>query len=101
MQKVDTKYVVIKLGGRGAYIHDGKYSQLVPTYEGDVVDTTAAGDAFSAALTLEYLKSGDILHSVKYANVVGTMVVGKAGASTSLPTEAEVDEFIRSRRIVL
>lgn len=101
MQKVDTKYVVIKLGGRGAYIHDGKYSQLVPTYEGEVVDTTAAGDAFSAALTLEYLKSGDILHSVKYANVVGTMVVGKAGASTSLPTEAEVDEFIRSRRIVL
>lgn len=101
MQKVETKYVVIKLGGRGAYIHDGKYSQLLPTYEGEVVDSTAAGDAFTAALTLEYLNSGDIVRSVKYANAVGTMVVGKAGASSSLPTAAEVDEFLRTRGIVL
>jgi ribokinase len=101
MQKVETKYVVIKLGGRGAYIHDGKYSQLIPTYEGEVVDTTAAGDAFSAALTLEYLNTGDIIHSVKYANAVGTIVVGKAGASSSLPTSEQVSEFIRARGITL
>jgi ribokinase len=99
--KVEAKYVVIKLGARGAFIYDGKYSQLVPTYEGEVVDTTAAGDAFTAALTLEYLNTGDILRAVKYANAVGTMVVGKAGASSSIPTDAEVNDFIRMRRIVL
>ncbi len=99
--RVKSKYVVIKLGGRGAYIHDGKFSQLISTYEGDVVDTTAAGDAFTAALTLEYLRSNDIVRAVKYANAVGTLVVGKAGASSSLPTADEVDAFIRSRGIVL
>lgn len=101
MQKVSAKYVVIKLGGRGAYIYDGKYAQLIPTYEGEVVDTTAAGDSFTAALTLEYLNSGDIVRAVKYANAVGTMVVSKAGASSSIPTAAEVSEFIRIRGIVL
>lgn len=101
MQKVETKYVVIKLGGRGAYIHDGKYSQLIATYEGEVVDTTAAGDAFTAAMTLEYLRSGDISRAVKYANAVGTLVVGKMGASSSLPTTDEVDRFIRANGIVL
>jgi len=101
MQAVSAKYVVIKLGGRGAYIYDGKYAQLVPTYEGEVVDTTAAGDAFTAALTLEYLKCGNILRACRYANAVGTMVVGKAGASTSLPSEKEVAAFIAARGIVL
>lgn len=101
MKKVETKYVVIKLGGRGAYIHDGKYSQLITTYEGPVVDTTAAGDAFSAAMTLEYMRSRDIVRAVKYANAVGTIVVGKEGASTSLPTAAQVDEFISNNGIVL
>ena len=101
MRKVNTKYVVIKLGGRGAYIHDGKFSQLVPTYDGPVVDTTAAGDAFTAALTLEYMNSGDIVKAVRYANAVGTIVVSKAGASTSLPTADEVEEFMRERGIRL
>lgn len=101
MQKVETKYVVIKLGGRGAYIHDGKYSELVSAYEGEVVDTTAAGDAFTAAMTLEYLRSGNISRAVKYANAVGALVVGKMGASSSLPTADEVDRFIRANGIVL
>ena len=101
MQRVETKYVVIKLGGRGAYIHDGKYSELVSAYEGEVVDTTAAGDAFTAAMTLEYLRSGSISRAVKYANAVGTLVVGKMGASSSLPTADEVDRFIRANGIVL
>lgn len=99
--KVECKYVVIKLGGRGAYIHDGRFSQLIPTYEGEVVDTTAAGDAFTSALTLEYMRSKDIVRAVKYAHAVGTIVVGKAGASSSLPTAAEVDTFIRTRGIQL
>lgn len=101
MQRVDTKYVVIKLGGRGAYIHDGKYSKLVSAYESDVVDTTAAGDAFTAALTHEYLNSGDIVRAVRYANAVGAIVVSREGASTSLPTSRQVDAFIERNGIIL
>ena len=101
MKRVSAKYIVIKLGNRGAYIHDGKYSQHITTYEGPVVDTTAAGDAFSAAMTLEYMRSRDIVRAVKYANVVGTLVVGKEGASTSLPTAAQVVRFIEENGIVL
>ncbi len=101
MQKVETKYVVIKLGAKGAYIHDGKYSQLVAAHECEVIDTTAAGDAFTSAMTLEYLRSGDITRAVKYGAAVGAVVVGRAGASTSLPTADEVDKFISDNEIVL
>ncbi len=101
MQRVDAKYVIIKLGARGAYVYNGKMSRLISAYETNVVDTTAAGDAFTAALTLEYLNSGDIYRAVKYANAVGAIVVSREGASTSLPTARQVEAFIERNGIVL
>ena len=99
----DAKYIVIKLGGRGAFVWDvaAERGETIASYDTKVVDTTAAGDAFTAALTLEYLRSGDIFRAVRYGNVVGSITVSRAGASTSIPTTEEVDAFIAERGIVL
>ena len=59
-----------------------------------VVDTTAAGDAFGAALLLEYLRSGDIREAVKYGNAAGALTVTKAGAATAIPTAEEVANLV-------
>ncbi len=102
LQKLVTaKYYVIKLGGRGCYIYDGKYYHCLPAYGVNAVDTTAAGDAFTAALTLEYLRSGDIVRAGRYANVVGALAVSKKGALPSLPTDAMVNKFIEEKAIRL
>ncbi|CDE05541.1 ribokinase [Anaerotruncus sp. CAG:390] len=93
---VDAHYYVIKLGGRGAYIYDGKYYFCLPAFDVKAVDTTAAGDAFTSALTLEYLRCGDIERAGRYANLVGAMTVGRAGALPSLPTEAELKKFVKT-----
>ena len=98
---VSAKYYVIKLGGRGCYIYDGKYYHCLPAYGVNAVDTTAAGDAFTAALTLEYLRSGDIVRAGRYANVVGALAVSKKGALPSLPTDAMVAKFIAEKAIRL
>ncbi len=94
--RLNTKYIILKLGEKGAYIYDGKVGEAVPAYYVRAVDTTAAGDAFTAALTYEYLRSGDIRSACKYANAVGGLAVTRTGAMTSLPTEKEVIEFIKS-----
>ena len=61
------------------------------------MDTTAAGDAFTAALTVAYLRTGgDIRTSVEYANAAGAITVTRAGAGPSIPTEAEVIGFLES-----
>ncbi len=92
---VDTKYVVLKLGDKGCFIYGENLSNFVEPYKVHAIDTTAAGDSFTAALTLEYLRNGkDILKAAKYANAVGGMVVSKSGASSSIPTEKEVASFI-------
>ena len=88
--KVDIKYVVLKLGGRGCYVYDGKYSHLISPCEVPVVDTTAAGDVFTAALVTEYLRTGEILPSAKFANAAGALAVSKRGAITSIPSLEEV-----------
>ena len=98
---VNAHYYVIKLGGRGTYIYDGLYYHCLPAYDVKAVDTTAAGDAFTAAFTLEYLRSGDVERAGKYGNAVGALTVSRAGAYTSLPTAAEVDEFIARKGIKL
>lgn len=100
-RKVKAKYYVLKLGGRGAFVYDGTYCKFLPGYEVRVVDTTAAGDAFTAALTLEYMRSGDIMRAVEYANVVGALTVAKAGASMSIPSAKNVHDFVEKNGLEL
>lgn len=94
--KLDVKYIVLKLGGKGCYVYDGRRGEAIPSYHVNAVDTTAAGDAFTAALTFEYLRSGSVHSACRYANAVGGLTVTKRGALPSLPTEAEVISFIKA-----
>ena len=99
-KKMKVKYIVIKLGERGCFIYDGIHYNVCASYETDVIDTTGAGDAFTGAMTLKYLQSGDIINACKYANAVGAIVVSRPGASSGIPTSEEVGEFIKSRELV-
>ena len=98
---VRSHYYVIKLGGRGALVYDGKYYNIAPSYEVKTIDTTAAGDSFTAALTLEYLRSGNIMRACRYANAVDALVVSLSGASTSITNEKQLSDFIKMKNIEL
>ncbi|MCL2099611.1 MAG: ribokinase [Oscillospiraceae bacterium] len=98
---VDAKYVVLKLSDKGSFLFDGVFSEYIPSHNVPVVDTTAAGDAFTAALTAEYLRTKDPLRACRYANVAGALTVTKYGASTSLPNEKDIYNFIAEREIKL
>jgi ribokinase len=90
---VDAKYIVIKLGGRGAFVYDGKYSHIVPAIPVTAVDTTAAGDTFTAALVHFYLQGMDILSATHMGHCAAAIGVSRPGAYTSIPTKAEVMAF--------
>lgn len=90
-EKVKAKHFCIKLGDKGCYI-DGV---IVPSFKTKAVDTTAAGDTFTAALTLEYLKHGDTLRAARFACAAASIVVSRVGASSSIPTRAEVLAIVR------
>lgn len=84
------QYVVLKLGERGCSIYDGKELTVIKPYPTTVRDTTAAGDSFTAALALEYKKSGDIFRACDMGNRAGSIAVSRVGAENSMPTAAEL-----------
>jgi sugar/nucleoside kinase (ribokinase family) len=96
---VPSRYAVIKLGQRGALLYDAEqdYAKYLKGYPVQAIDSTAAGDAFTAAMTAHYLRFGDLPQAVAYANAAGALTVTRLGAQPSLPTTREVQEFIRER----
>lgn len=89
-ERSKAKYIVLKLGERGSALWDGKELKLFPPYKSNVVDTTAAGDCFTAALALEYIRSGDIEKSCDFGNKAGSIAVSRMGAQDSMPTIEEI-----------
>jgi len=87
-------HVILTLGGLGAMLVNAEKSIRIPTRQVEVVDTTAAGDVFNGALTSAIAKGEDIEEAIKYANAAATLSVTKMGAQPSIPTAAEVSNFI-------
>ena len=57
----------------------------------DVVDTTGAGDTFSAALTLAIVEGQELQQALEFACAAGAAATMKAGAQPSLPFRNEVE----------
>ena len=60
----------------------------------DVVDTTAAGDAFTAALTVALAEGRSRQQSLQFACTAGALACTKCGAQPSLPTREEVEALL-------
>ena len=87
--------VVLKLGARGALLAYGDTVRHIAGIKVPVVDTTAAGVVFTAALAIACSRGKGIEEAVNYANYAGALAVTKFGAQTSTPDEAELESFIR------
>jgi|TARA_B100001079_G_scaffold132220_1_gene113280 ribokinase len=86
--------VILTLGSRGSLLLTEKMEKRIPAYSVDVIDTTAAGDAFCGALAV-ILSNGSIIEeAIKIANAAGALAVTKLGAEPSLPTKKDIDQLI-------
>lgn len=100
--------VIVTLGANGALIVSSKQVTHVNTYKVEVVDTTAAGDAFIGGCAARLLESASLLtnspefalalqNAVRYGCACGAMATTRFGAQPSLPTREEVENFMSLR----
>ncbi|MGS2586462.1 ribokinase [Streptomyces hebeiensis] len=89
--------VVVTLGGRGALVADGGGAAPVPAVPVRAVDTTGAGDAFTAALAWRLGMGETLSDAAAYAVRVGAAAVTKRGAQASFPTAQEVASLDAAR----
>lgn len=91
LKKYGVKNVLVTLGEKGVYADPEQgEAALVPAHRVQAVDTTAAGDSFSAALALGLSMGAGLMEAVRYANLVSSIVVTRRGAQASIPTGEEV-----------
>lgn len=93
LQSHGVKNVLVTLGGNGALLRDeaGRV-QSFPARSGlPVVDTTAAGDCFTAALACRLAAGDSAEQAVCFAVKASGLSVTRKGAQPSLPTLREVE----------
>ncbi|MFL4904262.1 ribokinase [Streptomyces sp. MMS24-I2-30] len=83
--------VVVTLGAQGALTADADGVTRVPSVKVAAVDTTGAGDAFTAALAWKLGAGSALPEAAAYAARVGAAAVTKQGAQESYPTAPEVE----------
>ena len=99
------KNVIVTLGSKGALIVTNTQVTHVDTFKVDVVDTTAAGDAFIGGFATKLVESIGLLanqqeqaaalqNAVRYSCASGALATTKFGAQPSLPTKEEVETFL-------
>jgi ribokinase len=83
--------VIVTLGEAGALARGRGGAHRVAALRVDVVDTTAAGDAFNGALAVALAERRDLPAALAFANAAAALACTKRGAQPSLPVRAEVD----------
>ncbi len=89
------KSIICKAGESGSYlITKSKFVQY-PPHRVEIIDTTAAGDAFNAGLAFSLAQDKSRPEAINYANAAGALSATKRGAQTSMPTREEVQDILR------
>jgi ribokinase len=87
--------VIVTLGPRGASVNGPKQPELlIDTPNVDVVDTTAAGDAFCGAFAAAISQGAAVADATRFGTAAGAVATTRPGAVPSLPTRVEIDALL-------
>lgn len=93
LRDMGVAHVLMKLGARGClYLGDGEV--YLPAFTVSAVDTTGAGDAFTAALALAWGRT-DLESVLHFANAAGALAATVIGAQPSMPRLDAVIRFLQ------
>lgn len=88
------KRIVVKMGAQGALLLAGGEAVHVQPFEIDAVDSTGAGDAFTAGLAVALAEGAGDEEAVRFANAAGATAVTVLGAIPSMPDRGAVERLL-------
>lgn len=86
--------LIVTLGSKGVLVLDGEEADHILSHQVDVVDTTAAGDAFVGAYAVALCEKRSNLEAAVWGNAAGALSVTAIGAQPSLPARVRLEQFI-------
>jgi ribokinase len=85
---------VITMAERGVLVVDATTVKAYPAFQVQPVDTTSAGDAFAGVLGASLAQGLDLEDAVCRSLAAGALAVTVRGASPSLPSATQIDDFL-------
>ena len=86
---------VIKVGSLGSMVVTPDTEALVEPYPvEDVIDSTGAGDAYTAAFAASVMEGHDLLEAARRGNVAGALVATHVGAQGYLVTPQDLKKSV-------
>ena len=96
LESIPVPLVIETRGGDGVrWAIEGVPAGSLPARRVEVVDTTAAGDAFVGALVARLAAGVALEEAIAWAVTAASIAVSREGATSSIPTAAEVDALQR------
>ena len=93
------KGVVLKRGAEGAYVAvAGGKDEDVRAFPVNAIDTVGAGDCFNGAFAVALLEGNNPWDAAQFASAAAAISVTRRGAQASMPSRAEVDDFLAKHR---
>jgi ribokinase len=89
---------VVTLGAEGAVVlAPGARPRRIDAVAVDAVDTTGAGDCFTAALTVALLDGAGLDAAARWAAAAAAVCVTRPGAAAAMPRRHEVEALLAAR----
>lgn len=86
--------VIVTLGENGSILCTVNGSKHFTAYKATAVDTTAAGDVFNGTLAVAITNGESLENAINFAAAAAAISVSRKGAQPSIPTRAEIDNFL-------
>ncbi|CAI2375864.1 unnamed protein product [Moneuplotes crassus] len=97
-EKFPNLSILLKLGANGSAFISQDYTLEAPAvtdFKGkSIIDTTGAGDCFTACFALKLAQGCSLKDAVEYSNTAAFLCITKFGAMPSLPYAQDVVDFI-------
>ncbi len=98
LRRRGARNVVLKMGELGALVYDLQDSfHTVSALPAEVVDTTAAGDAFTAGMAIGLCEGLSLIEATRWGVAAGTLACTQFGAQPAMPTRSELEQSLQCR----
>ncbi len=94
----DRQTIIVTLSDKGALIVTRDSEEHIPAYAVNVVDSTGAGDAFSAGLAVALAEGRETPDAVRFANATAALCVTRPGTAQSMPSREALDVFLEAQK---
>jgi ribokinase len=88
--------IVLTIGEAGAMFINNDMNFSRAAFNVQAEDTTAAGDTFTGYFLAGLASGKDRMQAMDYAGAASAIAITKKGASSSIPSRNEVEEFLRN-----